>query len=179
MRTTILLGGLLLALHSPAAAQSNGSGFGLGHTDIGPTVGLGGIGSAGLSLGARFERAIKYLPNLGKGTLGIQVGADYYHYSDSFGATNYGFTFIPIGATLNYHVHLNDGKFDPFVGAGLGYAIFSSSFTGTGGAGGGIYFIGRAGLRYFVSNGMALYGEVGAGAATINAGMMFRMGKAQ
>ena len=71
---------------------------------------------------------------------------------------------------------MNDSKFDPFVGAGLGYLVVSSSFNGTGYSNGsGIYFVGRAGLRYYLANGVKLYGDVGAGAATLNAGVMFRM----
>jgi hypothetical protein len=151
--------------------------FGMGYTDLGPTVGLGGLNGAGLSIGGRFEKAIKRLPNLGDGTLGIQVSADYYKYSAVFAAVDYGFSYIPIGATANYHVKVSGGKFDPFFGLGLGYSIVSTSYAGSFSS--GIYFIGRAGLRYFMSNGIALYGDVGAGAATLNAGLMFRMGGAR
>ena len=162
---------------SGAVAQKKaGGGFREGSTDIGPVVGLGGIGSAGLSLGGRFERAIKRLPNLGDGVLALQLSADYYSYSNTISTVGYSFKYIPIGATANYHIKVNDTKFDPFIGAGLGYLVVSSSFNGTGFSNGsGIYFVGRAGLRYYMTNGVALYGDVGAGAATLNAGVMFRM----
>jgi hypothetical protein len=39
----------------------------------------------------------------------------------------------------------------------------------------GIYFIGKAGARYFFNPKMAAYGDVGAGAATLNLGLMFRL----
>jgi hypothetical protein len=156
-----------------AQAGSRVAGFGLGYTDLGPTVGLGGIGSAGLAFGGRFERALKALPSLGDGILSFQLSADYYHYSADFLAVDYGFTYIPIGATANYHIKVNNKKFDPFVGAGLGYSIVSTKYTGNFGS--GIYFIGRGGLRYYMSPGLALYGDVGAGAATLNLGLMFRM----
>lgn len=176
---TIAVVGLSLGTLAGAQAQGaqGGKGYGMGYTDIGPTLGLGGLGSAGLSIGGRFEKAIKRLPSLGDGTLGFQVSADYYRYSNAFAAVDYSFKFIPIGATANYHVKVNDKKFDPFFGAGLGYSIVSTSYTGSFSS--GIYFIGRAGLRYFMSNGLALYGDVGAGAATLNAGLMFKMGGAR
>ncbi len=167
--------GATLAAQKPAATAARI--FGVGYTDIGPTIGLGGIGSAGISFGGRFERAIKELPNLGNGVLAIQLSADYYHYSSNVLTVSYGFTYIPIGATANYHIHVNNPKFDPFVGAGLGYSIVSTTFTGS--AGSGLYFIGRGGLRYFVSPGFALYGDVGAGAATLNLGLMFKMSGAK
>ncbi len=161
---------------SGALAQKSGGGFREGSTDIGPVVGLGGIGGAGLSFGGRFERAIKRLPDLGDGVLALQLSADYYSNSNTIGTVGYSFKYIPIGATVNYHIKVNDSKFDPFVGAGLGYLVVSSSFNGTGYSNGsGIYFVGRAGLRYYLANGVALYGDVGAGAATLNAGVMFRM----
>jgi hypothetical protein len=171
VRTALASIGLILATTTVAGAQERG--FGRGYTDLGPIVGLGGIGSAGLAFGARFERAIKTLPSLGNGTLGIQVGLDYYNYDATFAAVDYGFKYLPIGATANYHIKVNDTKWDPFFGLGLGYSIVTTSYAGSHSS--GIYFVGRAGLRYFMSNGIALYGDVGAGAATLNAGLMFRM----
>src|ERR1043166_10320089 len=61
----------------PAAPQV----FGVGYTDIGPTIGLGGLNGASASFGGRFEHAIKALPDMGNGMLGIQVAAEYYSWS--------------------------------------------------------------------------------------------------
>lgn len=176
MRGAAVVAILVAAGSSGALAQKkSGGGFGVGSTDIGPVIGLGGIGSAGLSFGGRFERAIKQLPNLGDGVLAIQLSADYYSFSNTFATVGYKFKYIPIGATANYHIKVNDSKFDPFVGVGLGYAIVSSSYSGAGASASALYFIGKAGLRYYMANGVALYADVGAGAATLNAGVMFRM----
>ncbi|HEX8943039.1 MAG TPA: hypothetical protein VF785_07880 [Gemmatimonadaceae bacterium] len=162
--------------------------FGVGYTDIGPTVGLGGLNGASASFGGRFEHAIKTLPDMGNGILGIQVAAEYYSWSAN--ASGAGFTYsssikyIPIGVTANYHFKLDEQpKFDPFVGLGLGYNIvscsyssnFGSSFNGNCGYSSGIYFIGRAGARYFFSPKMAGYADVGAGGATLNIGLMFKL----
>jgi hypothetical protein len=162
--------------------------FGLGYTDIGPTVGLGGLGGASADFGGRFEHAIKALPDMGNGILGIQAAAEYYSWSAS--GSGAGFTYsssikyIPIGVTANYHFKLDEQpKFDPFVGLGLGYNIvtcsyssnFGSSFNGNCGYSSGIYFIGRAGARYFFSPKMAGYADVGAGGATLNVGLMFKI----
>jgi hypothetical protein len=162
--------------------------FGVGYTDIGPVVGLGGLGGASASFGGRFEHAIKTLPDMGNGILGIQVSAEYYSWSA--GGSGNGFTYnssikyIPIGVTANYHFRLEDSpKFDPFVGLGLGYNVvscsytsnFGSAFTGNCGYNSGIYFIGRAGARYFFSPSMAGYADLGAGGATLNVGLMFKL----
>lgn len=157
-------------LARPAAAQ----GYGAGYMDIGPTVGFGSVGSASMAFGGRFEKALKPLPSLGNGMLGIQVGLTYYSWSDAF----FSYKYIPIGVTANYHFKLSDPKIDPFLGLGLGYEYVSCSYAGQGNlgcAGSAIYFIGRAGIRYFFAPKMALYGDVGAGGAAFNVGIMFKL----
>ena len=173
-KVLIAIGCIALAAQ-PAAAQAKGGApmFGVGYTDIGPVVGLGGIGDASASFGGRFEHAIKTLPDMGNGILGIEAGFDYYSWSNAF----FSYKYIPIGVTANYHFKVDAPKFDPFVGLGLGYRIISCSYSGVGDLcnNSAIYFIGRAGARYFFNPKMALYGDVGAGAATINIGLMFKM----
>ena len=90
----------------------------MGYTDIGPVVGLGGIGGASASFGGRFEHAIKPLPDLGNGMLGIQAAFDYYSWSTDFTGYSWSYKYIPIGVTANYHFKLDEPKIDPFVGAG-------------------------------------------------------------
>lgn len=162
---------LLAAAPSQASAQVK-----LGYTDVGAVVGLGGLGSASLSIGGRFERIFKALPDLGNGLLGIGVAADVYSWSA--GAAKY--RYIPIGATANYHFKLDPkNKLDLFLGAGLGFQSVSCSYNGSGnlcgGYSSGVYFIGRGGGRYFLKPNLALYGDVGTGAATLNAGLTFKL----
>ena len=159
----------------PAAPPRSG-GFSMGYTDIGPTIGLGNLGGASIDFGGRFEHAIKALPDMGNGILGIQASAEYYSWS----GVGWSYKYIPIGVTGNYHFKLDDPKLDPFVGLGLGYNVVSCSYSGLGGNFGcgyssGIYFIGRAGGRYFFSPNMSAYADVGAGAATLSLGIMFKI----
>src|SRR5262249_41024415 len=81
-----------VAAHAASAqAKAASGGFTMGYTDIGPVVGLGGIGSASASFGGRAEHAIKALPDMGNGVLGIEAGFDYYSWSNSF----YSYKYIP------------------------------------------------------------------------------------
>jgi hypothetical protein len=167
----------LMAFSAVSAAQaqgstkaSSGSGFGMGYTDLGVVLGLGGIDEAGISFGGRFEKAIKVLPSLGNGILAIGLSFDYWHY-DYLG---YDFTHMPIGATANYHFPLDNTKWDPFFGLGLGYLILDTPYTGPYDDD-GFYMIARLGVRYFLKNRMALYGDVGTGASTLNVGMTFQL----
>ncbi len=170
----------VVALPSMASAQDQI--FKVGYTDVGAVVGLGNIGDAGLSIGGRFERAFKAMPDHGNGTLGFGVSADMYSWSWKGFNSDYSVRYIPIGATVNYHFNLENKKLVPFLGAGLGYQIVSCSFDsgvlgniGCGGYSSAIYFIGRAGARYYMSDKMAAYADLGAGAATINLGLTFKL----
>jgi hypothetical protein len=147
----------------------------VGYTDIGAVVGLGNIGDASISFGGRFEKIIKDLPDMGNGVLGINVSADYYGWSNTFAS----FSYIPIGATGNYHFKLENEKVVPFLGLGLGYQVISCDIKGSGlgdlCSNSALYFIGRAGIRYFYKPNMALYADAGAGAATLNVGVTFKL----
>lgn len=164
------------AFAAPASAQ----GFSPTNLDVGPTIGLGGIGSASLAIGGRLEKGIKVLPSMADGILGIQASIDYYSYGRNFVNVGYDIRYIPIGATANYHFVIKDSpKFDPFLGLGLGYSILNCSYPGTGISdncpNSGIYFIGRAGGRYYFQEKLAAYADLGAGAATLNVGLMFKL----
>lgn len=176
-----LVGTIAVAALIAAPVQESGAQISKGYTDVGAVIGIGNVGNASASFGGRFERIFKELPDLGDGLLGIGFSADYYGYNNRFGTGGYDFSIIPIGATANYHFKIENKKIDAFVGAGLGYEIINCSYDGPGVSitdfcgNSAIYFIGRAGGRYFFNPNMALYGDVGAGAATLNIGLTFKL----
>jgi outer membrane protein W len=160
-----------------AKAKAAVGSFGVGYTDVGVVVGLGSVGGANASFGGRFEHAIKVLPELANGILGIQAAFDYWSWSGRTLIGGYNWKYIPIGVTANYHFKLDEPKIDPFVGLGLGYEYITCDAPGQPGycSNSAIYFIGRVGARYFFSPNMAAYGDAGAGAATLNLGIMFKL----
>lgn len=169
----------MISQSATAQARGGAGNFHAGYTDIGPVIGLGGIGGASLAIGGRFEHGIQSLPSLANGTLGIQVGLDYWSWSRVVERPAGVFfseriTYLPIGATFNYHFKLDEPKLDPFVGLGLGYDIINCSGS-IACDNSGLYLIARGGIRYFMSPSLALYGDVGAGAAALNLGLMFKM----
>jgi hypothetical protein len=167
--TFVLAGAIFVSAQSAA-----GQGFTMDYMDVGPTIGLGSIGSASLAIGGRLEKAFMTLPDLGDGIIGIQAAVDYYSWSGA----GYSWSYIPIGVTGNYHFVLENKKIDPFLGLGLGYTIISCNYDfGSGDLCGNstIYFIGRAGGRYFFADRLAGYADVGAGAALLNIGIMFKL----
>jgi hypothetical protein len=162
------------------AGQAQG-GIALGYTDLGAVVGLGGIGGANIAFGGRFERVFRALPDIGDGLLGIQVGVDWWSWNQNFGSSSSSVSWIPIGVTANYHFKMENKKIDPFLGAGLGYQIVNATCEVDGidycGStySSNIYFITKGGIRYFMNPNMALYADVGVGAATLNVGAAWKM----
>ena len=162
------------------ASAGQAQGIGVGFTDIGAVIGLGGVGGASFALGGRFEKIIRPLPDLGDGLLGIQVGADWWSWDYGFAGGNTSVSYIPIGVTANYHFKMENKKIDPFLGAGLGYQIVNASCVYQGvdycdSYSSGIYFITKAGIRYFMNQTTALYADVGVGAATLNVGATWKI----
>jgi hypothetical protein len=171
----LLVGVLILAGTSPAMGQYGG--FNLKSMRLGPVLGFGNLGSAGMSFGGRFEKGIKELPNLGKGLLAIEASFDYYSWNSGAGNA-YSASAIPFSATVNYHVNTKSDKWGVFVGTGLGYMRWSYSGCGTiCGANSGVYFVGRIGGSYSIANTLQVYTDIGAGAATLNGGVMFLFGR--
>jgi hypothetical protein len=171
-----LVGAGFIALAVAGAAPAVRAQVTLGYTDVGGVVGVGNLGNANIAFGGRFEKVFKKLPDLGNGLLGIEVSADIYSWSSG----PYSLRYVPIAGTANYHFHLDPkNKVDLFLGAGLGFLTTSCSYSGSngncGGYGSNLYFVGRAGGRYFLKPNLAAYADLGAGAATVNLGLMFKL----
>ncbi len=141
-----------------------------GKSILGPRLGIGVYGS-GLSFGAGYEYGV---------TNEISVGGllDYYKYDWGYG---WSYTYLIIGAQGNYHVGQLlkwDSKLDPFVGLVLGYDNVSvSSPAGSwlsAEYSSGLLFGGQAGIRYFLSPTLALYGQVGFGITYLKVGVDFK-----
>ena len=173
---------LALAQGTPGAQQAAQiEGFDVGHTDVGPVLGVGGLGLASFSFGGRFEKGFR---EAGPGVLGLGVSADYWSFSDPI-LGSYKLTYLPIAVTVNYHFRLDNKKLDPFVGVGLGYerVSFDGPACTVGGVNycattyaSGVYALGHAGIRYFMQPNMALYADAGAGDAALHVGLMFKVG---
>jgi hypothetical protein len=181
-----VLGLVVLAHASAAHAQitapagskpASDEGFVPGYVDIGPVVGFGAIGNANLSIGGRFEYAFMQLPNFPDGILSIGAEVDHYSYDLSFPGFSYGFSYTPIGATVNFHYRLKDNpKLDPFGGFGLGNYIVTTPANCPGCSyNSGIYPIAHVGIRYFWQPSMALYADAGSGAGALHVGLMFKI----
>ena len=140
---------------------------------IGPRVGLGGIGGAGLGLGANAEYGIT--PQIGiTGTFGWS--------SYSFGSTAYSWTYTNLIFAVggNYHLDILKVKnLDTYAGVGLGWNVGSvassdAQYPYTGSYGGFFWDL-RVGGRYFFSNNLAATAELGYGFGYLRLGVDIKL----
>lgn len=153
---------------------------------LGPSIGLYFYGSTPI-FGANYEYALD--TELGDGLLGIGGLFRYWSWStdegDYFGEVwGWTYTDIMIGAQVNYHFKVGDGKFDPWGGLTLAYDAASVKYRGPSGfnysspTSGGLFLGTNAGARYWFSKNMAVVGRIGFGTMSYSAldiGIDFRL----
>ena len=158
---------------STSSSSSSGGAFPMQKGDFlfGPTLGLGSS-AGGILIGVDAEYGI--VDHVG---LGLKVG--YWSYSYGFFSYNYNYTVIPIVFSGAYHFDIGNPKIDLGVGLGLGYYIYSVSYTDstgnsitnltglTGVTNSGIRFDIFGIFRYFVTPSIALRARLGYSYASI------------
>lgn len=143
-------------------------------------VGIGGYGiglgySSGVALGASLEFGI--MKNL---TVGGFVDYRRLSYSGITGISGDGISYFYLGARGSYHfnelLNLSTDKADLYVGLGLGYlGVSGSYYTGYSGGVGGIILPLHLGGRYFFSENVGGFAELGSGVAPLKLGVTFKL----
>jgi hypothetical protein len=192
MRTPAVLL-LLAAAATPALAQpsaptkpasvASAAQFQSGPLYGGPRLWLGNLNGA-IAIGGQVERGFTQPGAFGPGIIAGGVGVDWYSWSQSFGAAGvsgqWKYTVVPVQVFGNYHFMIESNKkFDPYLGVALVYSHYSTSWSGTftapaGGSASTTAFAGQGGLRYFVSDKLAVQGQVGFGYGTLGLGATWR-----
>ncbi|WP_291722274.1 porin family protein [Bernardetia sp.] len=89
------------------------------------------------------------------------------------GFDDWGYNYTILGARGAYHFNVNNERFDPYVGALLGYNIVS--FTGdddfTGATASGFAWSGFLGARYRFTDNIGVFGELGYGISILQLGL--------
>jgi outer membrane protein W len=86
---------------------------------------------------------------------------------------------IPFQVFSNYHFVIESNKkLDPYLGLALVYSVVNASWDGAGAAaeadGSSTAIAGQAGVRYFLSDQLALQGQLGFGYGTLGLGATWR-----
>ena len=144
---------------------------------LGPSIGLYFFGSTPI-FGANYEYAMT--TDMGSGILGIGGLVRYRSWSQNSGTYlgetwGWSYTDILVGGQGNYHFHVGEGKFDPWVGLTLAYDIGSVKYTGPAGYNyasptwGGLFLGGNGGARYWFSDKLAGAVRIGLGSLSYSA----------
>jgi opacity protein-like surface antigen len=144
---------------------------------LGARTWLGVYGTA--SLGVDGEMALTRPGRYGPGMISAGAAVDLYRYSDRYGAASWSMNVIPVGAYANYHLVLENRRFDPYVGLGLGYAVVSGSASVggqsvSGARGSGVFTFGQLGARYFVTPNLAAQAQTGFGIGSLSVGVSWK-----
>lgn len=128
-------------------------------------VGVAAYYGAGLPLGASFEVDVK-------NNFSVGGSFDYLRYSG-------GYTFIYVGGRASYHLgdvlNVQDQKFDPYIGATLGFRHTgydnSYGYYDYGSYNSGLYLGIHLGSRYYFSDKIGGFAEVGYGVSALKLGL--------
>jgi hypothetical protein len=137
-------------------------------------IGLGVINLGGLPIGASFEHGF---------TKEISAGGfvDYLSYNAGYLTYKYNWHVIYFGARGSYHFNellsLDNDKIDIYGGAGVGYAIYGTSdnlVAGYSGYSNRLFLNLHAGGRYYFSNNLGGFAELGYGVSTLKVGLALK-----
>lgn len=151
---------------------------------VSPRVLLASVTGSSTSYGLSLERALGVKTDEGD-VWGVSVELEHHSFTTEYksGAIRESTTTkeTPIGLMAIYHFVLvfDNPRVDPYLGAGPGYSIVRVSVnTGTGDVGiqrkGGMFLQGQAGVRYFLTERLALGAQAGVGISNVGVTATFR-----
>lgn len=146
----------LLMTNTSASAQAYKNGDNL------LNLGVGFAGSySGTSFGGSFEHGFTDAISAG-------VGADFMHYSVL--GSSFNFSYFAIRGSYHFAELLNvqDKKFDPYAGLGLGYVTYGNYVSS------GAFLQVHVGARYYFSDNIGGFAEIGAGASLLKLGVAIK-----
>ncbi|KAA5542508.1 hypothetical protein [Adhaeribacter rhizoryzae] len=160
----------------PAQAQDGGRSI-----NVNAGIGLGVYNAGGLPIGASVEVGIKD---------NIAVGGfvDYARYGRNWGGYRWSYNFLYFGARGSYHLGdllkelgMSEDKFDPYAGLSLG--IRTASYKDNVGienydspySSASVFLGGHVGTRYYFSDKIGGFGEVGYGVSALRLGVTFKL----
>ncbi len=122
-----------------------------------------------ISVAVDYGKTIADLPLSFGGFLGY-TSSKYYSY--------YELSYLIIGARAAYHVDFEVKNLDAYAGVMLGYnvimeKVLDSTYHGSYGSG-ALAFSGYVGARYFFTDNLAAYGELGYGISVISLGVTYK-----
>jgi len=183
MKKIVFILGLSIVTATVSYGQNFVKGTNIVSAGIGIGSSLGGFsyGSQTPALGLNYERGVWEVGGPGVISLGGYAGRKSFKYSGPGYTQKWGYTIIGVRSAYHYN-GINSDKFDVYGGIMLSYDILNYSYKDNNGnninAGGNygsaVGFTLYAGGRYFFSDNVAAFAELGYGVSYLTLGLSFK-----
>lgn len=173
--------GVQTATTRTAPARAASAPKGLGSTRqkyLNAGIGLAAYYGGGLPLGASFEVDIK-------DNISVGGSVDFFRYGYNSGGYRWNYTFVYAGARGSYHLgevlNIGDSKFDPYVGATLGFRYagyndnYNYGYDYVSPYNSGLFLGAHLGSRYMFSPKVGAFAEVGYGVSALRLGITAKL----
>jgi len=135
-------------------------------------VGIGG--GLGIPVGVSYEHAVSDRISVGGYLAYARKKESYNEYGE------WKYSYVLAAARGSYHLKVNSERFDPYGGAMLGYNVASVKWSGDGSepvsaSAGGFMWGVHIGTRYWASQKVGAFAELGYGATVLNVGVAFKL----
>lgn len=177
MKKTIFILSLVL-LTSMVSAQTFQKGTNILNAGIGFGTNLGGLGNARPAISASFEHGQWEIGGPGVISLGGYIGNTGYSYESSGYKQKWNYTIVGARSAYHYNGFKNAPNLDVYGGLMLSYNIMSykaDNYDGPNSYGSGLGFSAYLGGRWFFSDKLGVYAELGHGISTLNAGIALKL----
>ncbi|SRR5690554_3254997 len=177
MKKTILI--LLAICIAPLCyAQPFQKGKTAVNVGIGLGTSLGGLGESRPAISASVDHGLWEIGGSGNISLGGYLGNTGYRYTDLGYTDKWNYVVAGVRGAYHYTGFTSVPNLDVYGGAMLGYNIVSYSSEGNGNSlsgnyGSGMVLSGFLGGRWFFSERVGVYAELGYGVSVLNAGVSF------
>lgn len=166
---------LAIFIASVVHAQQFKKGTTTANVGVGLGTALGGMGTAKLALSASVDHGMWDIGGPGVVGLGGYVGTTGYKYSDQGYTAKWNYFIVGARGTYHYNGFSDVPNLDVYGGAMLAYNIVNYSTDGndqglSGSYGSGIGLSGFLGGRWFFSDNIGAYAELGYGVSVLNIG---------
>lgn len=177
MKKVFFLVAMAVMTFSSMYAQHFNVGSNAVNVGIGFGTVLGGLGTGRPAISASFERGL-WEAGPGVISLGAYAGITGYTYKTEGYTQKWNYTVVGARGAYHFNGLTSVPQFDPYGGVMLGYNIVSYSdtggFSGSNAYGSGFGYSLFVGGRWFFSDNLAAFAELGYGISILNAGIAFK-----
>lgn len=177
MKKMMFLTVMALVAFSTAYGQQFQVGSNAVNVGVGFGTALSGLGTGRPAISASYEHGL-WEAGPGVIALGAYAGITGYTYKSAGYTQKWNYTVIGARGTYHYSGFTSVPQLDPYGGLMLGYNIVSYSatgdYTGPNAYGSGLGFSLFLGSRWFFSDNLAAFAELGYGVSILNAGVSLK-----